>query len=217
MPSNEPFVFYTERRLVALTGVRARNAIELAAALRVVPGSSVFYHTHHQYLSHHFERPVFFNDFAIWVSEALQQPRLAEELAAIDLLQFTSIRNLREAILAELDEFVATGNGGARECPPGDEFHFAKSKSFVMRTGLEASDPADFALKLPETTNISVFYHFFLARLRLERPTSDFAEWFRQRGEEKLARAVDRLDPYSVTLDELRDQIAALVKSYLRG
>jgi hypothetical protein len=76
-PSAEPFVFYTERRLVALTGYRARNLSELLDHLRKVSGSSVFYHTHYLYLIHHFEKPRFYNEFAEWVSEALQEERLA--------------------------------------------------------------------------------------------------------------------------------------------
>ena len=73
MNHTEPFVFYTERRLVALTGLRASNLDQLLGNLRDVPGSSIFYHTHQMYLSHHFETPAFTNDFALLVSEALQR------------------------------------------------------------------------------------------------------------------------------------------------
>lgn len=214
MASAEPFVFQTERRLVALTGVKARNARELAAGLRVLPGSCVFYHTHHQYLSHHFERPVFYNDFATWASETLQERHLAEQLASIDLLNYTSIRQLREAILATLDRYLEARADGGRDCPPGEEFHFARSKSFVMRTGLVANGLEDFLQTLPQASNVSVFYHFFEARLRLDKPTSDFAVWFNAIGQEKLAKAVDRLDPYAMTLDELRDEIVRLGRNY---
>ena len=79
----------SERRLVALTGRRARNLQELLWHLRELGGASVFYHTHHLYLSHHFERPRFYNGFAQWIAEALQEKRLAEEVASIDLLAFT--------------------------------------------------------------------------------------------------------------------------------
>src|SRR5690242_14074964 len=97
-PRAEPFVFYTERRLVVLTGRRASDLSELLDHLREVSGSSIFYHTHYLYLTHHFERPRFYNEFAEWVSEALQEERLAEQLAAIDLLSITSIRDLRDAL-----------------------------------------------------------------------------------------------------------------------
>lgn len=207
MNHNEPFVFYTERRMVALTGRKARNLGELAEGLRTLPGSVIFYHTHHMYLSHHFETPAFSNDFALWVSEALQEEALGERLAAIDLLDFTSIRDLREAILKVVEPAAADS---LRAAPPGDEFHFAKSKSFVMSTGLVARDPEEFFALLPRVSNVSLFFHFFEARLRLERRTNDFTQWLAWRGEERLAREIERLDPYSMSLDELKEKILGL-------
>jgi hypothetical protein len=175
MPCTQPFIFHTERRLVSLTGLRAKNLHELLSALREVSGSSIFYHTHQQYLSHHFEKPLFYNDFALWVSHALQEERLAEKLAAIDLLAFTSIRQLREAIIAVIETYLDENGGRIRDCPPGDEFHFCKSKSFIMPTGIVAHEVPEFFNKLPQVTNISMYFHFFEARLRLERPTNDFS------------------------------------------
>jgi len=210
MNHSEPFRFYTERRLVALTGLRAGNLDELLKHLHEVPGSSIFYHTHHQYLSHHFETPSFSSDFALWVSEALQEERLAEKLAAIDLLSFASIRELREAIVATIEGDLSENGRRLRQCPPGDEFHFCKSMSFMMPTGLVARDPAEFFALLPEVSNVSLFFHFFEARLRLGRPANDFSQWLTWRGDEALAKDVERLDPYIITLDELRDRIVAL-------
>ncbi|MGH7596716.1 MAG: DUF5752 family protein [bacterium] len=214
MPHTQPFIFYTERRLVALTGVNAKNLPELLAGLREVSGASIFYHTHHQYLSHHFEKPVFYNNFARWISEALQEQRLAEQLAAIDLLTFTTIRQLREAIIAMIESYLRENGGRSRECPAGDEFHFCKSKSFIMPTGIVAQDVPDFFSKLPQVSNISLYFHFFEARLRLERPTNDFSRWLAGCGEEKLAKALDKLDPYIMTLDELKDEMVQLGKKY---
>ena len=210
MNHTEPFVFYTERRLVALTGLRASNLDQLLGNLRDVPGSSIFYHTHQMYLSHHFETPAFTNDFALWVSEALQEGALGEKLAAIDLLSFTSVRALREAAVATIEGYVEEIGRRRRECPPGDEFHFCRSKSFIMRTGLIARDPKEFFQVLPQVTNVSLFFHFFEARLRLGRPTNDFSQWLVWRGEERLAKSIDALDPYSMTLDEFKERIVAL-------
>jgi hypothetical protein len=214
MDNAEAFHFYTERRLVQLTGLTARTLPELLSVLRGISGSSVFYHTHHQFLSHHFEKPVVYNDFADWVSEALREDVLAEKLAAIDLLAFTSIRQLREAIVALIEAPLEKAGGRLRECPPGDEFHFCKSKSFIMPTGIVASDVPDFFEKLRGITNISLYFHFLEARLRLERRTNDFSQWLRGRGEAQLADSVDRLDPYVVTLDELKDKIVELGHSH---
>lgn len=214
MNHSEAFHFYTERRLVELTGLKARTLAELASLLHQVPGSSIFYHTHHLFLSHHFEKPVVYNEFAIWVGEALQEEALAERLAAIDLLAFTSVRQLREAIVGLVEAHLGDSGGRLRECPPGDEFHFCKSKSFIMPTGLVAWDVPDFFAKLPKITNISLYFHFLEARLRLEGPTNDFSQWLSWRGEEELAQAVNSLDPYSRTLDELKADMAALGRKY---
>ncbi|MCY3758020.1 MAG: DUF5752 family protein, partial [Acidobacteria bacterium] len=83
MPHSEPFVFNTERRLVVLTGQKARNLPELLAILKRISGSSIFYHTHEEYfLSRQFARREFYNDFALWISEALQEEPLAASFSA---------------------------------------------------------------------------------------------------------------------------------------
>src|SRR5260370_17106451 len=66
-----PFVFYTERRLVGLTGRKARNLGEFLRHLREVSGSSLFYHTHYLYLFPHFEKPMFYNEFPTSLSPTL--------------------------------------------------------------------------------------------------------------------------------------------------
>lgn len=214
MPHREPFIFNTERRLVELCGIRARDLSGLRRALEEVPGSSIFYHTHHLYLEHHFEKPVFYNQFALWVYEALQEEALAEKLGAIDLLAFTSIRQLRQAIIQRIDSHMSSVGYAPRECPYGNEFFFCKSKSFVMPTGIVAHDVPDFISKLPQVTNLSLYFHFYEARLRLERPTNDFSYWLLGRGEEDLAIAIDTLNPYSMTLDELKEAIVGQCRHF---
>jgi hypothetical protein len=217
MPHSEPFVFNTEHRLVESCGITVQGLAELLKALREVPGSSIFYHTHHLYLEHHFEKPAFYNQFALWVCDALQEEALAEKLGTIDLLAFTSIRQLREAIIHRIESHLSGSERSPRECSPGNEFHFCKSKSFVMPTGIVARDVADFVSKLPLVANPSLYFHFFEARLRLERPTNDFSYWLLGRGEEDLAIAIDHLNPYSMTLDELKVEIVNLCAHYGRG
>lgn len=217
MNPGEPFVFYTERRLVALTGRRATNLAELLDHLRRVSGSSIFYHTHYLYLAHHFEKPRFYNEFANWVSHALQEERLAERLAAIDLLAMTSIRDLREAIIAVVERHLRDDARSLRDSPPGDEFHFCEAKSFIMPTGMVAHDVPEFFELVGRVTNSCLHFHFFEARLRLERPTNDFSQWLKDLGESRLARSIDRLNPYLVTLEELKEQIVRIGRRRLRN
>jgi hypothetical protein len=213
MDRKESFVFQTERRLVMLTGKSAHNLREMLNHIREVSGSSIFYHTHHQYLSHHFEKPVFHNDFANWVSTSLLEEALSEKLVAIDLLAFSSIRQLREAIVKTVETYLAEIDGRIRDCLPGDEFHFCESKSFIMPSGVVAYDIPDFFGKLPKVTNASMYFHFFESRLRLEQPTNDFSAWLSYRGAGALAEAIDKLNPYLVTMEELREEIIMLGRS----
>jgi hypothetical protein len=124
---------------------------------------------------------------------------------------------LREAIIAAIERHIESSGHPPRECPPGLELHLCKSRSFIMPTGATAADAADFFAKAPGLTNSSLYFHFFEARLRLERPTNDFSAWMGAIGHEKIARAIDRLDPYVLTLDELKMEIVKLGNKYLGG
>lgn len=214
--SSKPFVFRTEKRLVVLTGRRASDLEELLCHLSQVSGSSIFYHTHYLYLTHHFEKPRFYNEFAAWASEALQEEKLAERLAAIDLLTITSIRQLREVIAATIQKHLVGEKKPPRECPAGEQFHFCEAKSFILPTGQVANTVADFLEILDHVTNACLHFHFFEARLRLEQPTNDFSHWLEGRGEGKLARKIDRLNPYVITLDEFRHEIVKLGRQHRR-
>ncbi len=208
------FKFFTERQLVALTGRKACNLTGMLTHLSAVSGSCIFYHTHHLRLAHHFQKPRFYNEFANWASYALQEERLAERLAAIDLLTVTSIRAIREALIDAISRHVDNAGRAPRECPPGEEFHFCEARSFIMPTGVVARNNAEFFDGIAGVTNACLHFHFFEARLRLERPTNDFSQWLGSRGESRLARRIERLNPYAMTLDELKQEILRLGRKY---
>ena len=210
MTQTDPFNFYTERRLVRLTGRRARTLADLIGHVEGVSGSSIFYHTHHLYLSHHFLKPLFFNDFANWAMDALQERELGEKLGAIDLLEFQAIRPMRNALLDTMKQSARAQRGRKRSCPPGDEFHFCESQSFIVPTGLVARSVPELFEIMPRVSNVSLYFHFFEARLRLDRKTNDFSYWLERQGAPDLADAIDGLDPYIMTLDELRSRIVAV-------
>jgi hypothetical protein len=213
-PAVTPFVFRTERRLVVLTGRKASNLEELLCHLKQVSGSCIFYHTHVSYLAKHFEKPRFHNEFANWTSHALQEEGLAERLAAIDLLTIGSVRDLREAIIATIEKHLDADRKTRRECPPGDEFHFCEAKSFIVPIGQVAHTIPEFFQIIEQVTNACLHFHFFEARLRLEHPTNDFSQWLGDLGESGLARKIDRLNPYDMTLDELKHEIVRAGRRY---
>jgi hypothetical protein len=171
--------------------------------------------SHHYLFSFIISRNRAYKDFADWVSSALQEEGLAERWAAIDLLAMTSIRELREAMLSAIRNHLAEG-GVRRQCPPGSEFHFCEAKSFIMPTGLVARDAAEFFEQVGRVSNACLHFHLFESRLRLEQPTNDFSQWLKGLGETRLAKKIDKLDPYVITLGELKGEIVKLGRKYRR-
>ncbi len=215
--ASNPFYFHSERRLVELTGEKARNLTELLYVLRFIDGAVVFYHTHHAFLDYHDITPDFRSDFAVWVRDEIRDQMLAEKLAGIDPMDYSSIRELREATLGILEEHIEE-YGDRRQARPGKEFFFRRSKSFVLPTGRVAKNLDEFCRHLRKISLRSLFYHLFEARLRLERRTNDFSIWLSDSlGLDSLAAKIDKIDPYVLTLDQLRRRMVALVEAELAG
>jgi len=54
----------------------------------------------------------------------------------------------------------------------------------------------------------------FDAKLRLGKGENDFSRWFEHLGEHTLAEEVTRLDPYTYTLESLRNKIVRLMEEH---
>jgi len=202
--TNQAFIFDTELRLVVLTGTRVRSLRALRAELPTVPDSSIFFHTHQAYLGHNVQRSAPYGDFTRWVSEALREEALAEKLAAIDLLACTTIQELRHSVIDTVDAYLDEPDRPDYECRSEEAFHFCRSRGFVLPTGMVADDVDDFFRKAASISHASLYFHFFEARQQLGRRTTDFSGWLSDRGRPDLAAAIDALNPYVRTLDELR-------------
>jgi hypothetical protein len=127
------------------------------------------------------------------------------------MIQFRSLNLLRNRIVTMIDAYLEQRRE-LRTAPPGEEFYFRESVSFIMPTGLVAYDLSEFADSVERIGFGSLAFHFFDARLRLERGENDFSEWLRARGEDALAAAIARLDPYTHTMDGLRKEVVRLVR-----
>ena len=207
-----PFRFLSTLDLTLLTNRRARDLAELLEHLRAVSNAVVYYHTHHFLAQHQYLSPEPPNDFAYWAVNVLQEDRLGEQLAAIDPVQFTSLRNLRERIIEVIERFLDERRA-LRTAPEGEEFHFREAVTFVVETPHLAHDLSSFADEMEKIGFGSLAYHFFAARLRLESGHNDFSEWLEcQLGEHELARAIARLDPYTYTLEGLRREVIRLIR-----
>ncbi len=214
--AREPFHFYTQVHLHELTGLKASNLAELLEGIREVPGSVIYYHTHRFVLQHQYLTDEPSNEFAYWVSMALQEETLAERLAGIDICEFSSIRPLRERIVEVIENHLASSMGPLREAQEGWEFHFVRSISFIFPTHFEAHTLREFVEVLRKVTINSIYFHMVEARLRLEKGINDFSEWVATSlDNEPLAAEIARLDPYTVAMEGLREQLIGLAGKHL--
>jgi len=163
----------------------------------------------HQYLSP--EPP---NDFAYWVSKVLGEDELGERLASIDTIQFSTVRSLRDKIIATIDNYLKNNmSAKLKFAGEGEEFHFIKSVSFVLQTNYIAYDLKGFADIVKNITIDSIYFHIFESRLRLEKKTNDFSNWIETSiGDKELSDKISRLDPYIHTLEDLRKTIIRIVE-----
>jgi hypothetical protein len=210
----EPFRFYTRLHLTELTGLRAAGLVQLVRLLKSVPGGSIYYHTHRFLQQHQFLSPEPPNDFAYWVREILGEEELGERLASVDIVQYSTIRSLRERIVETVEEYLVERSEAKMRFPrEGGEFHFRKSVSFILPTQHVSYDLREFADILKRITIDSIYFHIFEARLRLEKGTNDFSNWIENSiGDKSLALGIARLDPYVFTLEDLRRTITAMIE-----
>jgi hypothetical protein len=215
--ATEPFRFYTRLHLSELTGLKALTLGELLEFIKTVPGASIYYHTHRFLQQHQYLSPEPPNDFAYWISNLLGENELGERLASIDIIQFASVRNLREKIVAVIEEYLQKHPSAQNKfVNPGEEFHFIKSVSFVFPTGHTANNLKELAENLRRVTIDSIYYHIFESRLRLERDENDLSRWIKDAiGDKVLADRLSRLDPYTFTLDDLRTKLINMIEKSL--
>lgn len=210
-----PFRFFSRLTLTTLTGVKARNLLELKQGLLDLPDDVVYAHTHRFLHQHQFLVPEPPNDFAYWTVQVLGNERVGERLAAIDTVRYGSLAALRWALVGAMERGVSSEEL-AEKVPAGKEFHFKGARRFSLPTGREAWDLVGFAESLRQVTISSLFLHVFEARLRPPLGVNDFSHWLENElDEKKLADDVARLDPYTQTLEGLRARIAEMAEKRL--
>jgi hypothetical protein len=209
----DAFRFFTKLDQTLLLGLRAKTIQELLTGVRSVPDSSIYFHTHRFLHQHHYLSPEPPNDFAYWVTNVLGDDALGERLWSVDIVRFHDISGLRAKLIAILESHLASTERKI-DCATGEEFHFMACKTFVFPTHQEARSLREFAEILGKVSINSLYFHVFDAKLRLEHGENDFSRWFRSLGAAELAEASKRLDPYSHTLEGLRQQLIGLVNRY---
>ncbi|MDP8229522.1 MAG: DUF5752 family protein [Candidatus Gorgyraea atricola] len=217
--NDKSFRFSTRLHLRVLTSLKASNITELLDLIKKVPGSSIYYHTHHFLQQHESLSPEPPNDFSYWIASALNEDVLAEKVASIDTIQFHTIRLLRNEIVRIISEHIkGCPSVKLRFASPEKRFHFIKSISFIITTPYVAKTLKDFLEILEKITVNSIYFHMFEARLRLDKETNDFSFWLgTSLGEKELAYKLQSLDPYTYTMEDLRKKIIDLVEERLKN
>lgn len=213
--AKEPFRFFTRLNLTELTGLRATTLAQLLDLINRVPGSCIYHHTHRFLQQHQYLSPEPPNDFAYWVTEILGEAELGEELSSIDTIQYSSIAELRKKMATTIEVYLRNNRfAKLKFARMGEEFHFLKSVSFILSTSYIAYDLSGFVDIVRKITIDSIYFHIFEARLRLEKGENDFSNWIKNSiGDKKLADEVSRLDPYTYTLENLRERIISIIVS----
>lgn len=218
MPDSQDFVVKDCALVPLATGVRAQSLPGLREGLLTVPADSVYYHFWGGLLRARFDDPEFNNDFAVWVRHALHDLPLAERLAVIDPAEFADAEALRRDVLEvveqRLDEIEAPA-----WAPRDRQFHFMHGQLVVFDTGRRLHEPRELVELLPQLSAGSVFYHLIDARRREPPGEDDFHAWLcaLDAGHEGLVARLAQIDPYFVSLPELRAQYAAACKAYFAG
>ena len=210
----EPFAFFSRLNLPELTGLRAATLPQLLGLIKEVPGSCIYHHTH-SFLQQHdafVSEPL--NDFAYWASSALGDVRLGEKLAGIDTVQFSSLHQIREAIVSVIEAHLKESPlAKFRFAGEGEEFHFVKSVSFIYPINRQAYTLREFLEILKLVSVDCIYFHFIEAKLRLEHVDNDFSSWIRlSLGDSETAEMISRLDPYTQSLEGLKNSIVVILE-----
>jgi hypothetical protein len=210
----KPFYFNTSAHLTRITRYEAKTLSEFLEALRACPLDSIFYHTFQTLEEHHFIPEGFSNDFAHWAVAACNEPALAEELASVDVREFTSVEELRARIVQVVERFLQD-NPGSGPRAAQETFYFCTSETVVLPTSFVAQTLPEFAEGLRRVSVHSIHHHFIEARLRIKLMSNDFSQWLQDVCLTEAARALNRIDIYTATLEEVRGQIVRIVERAL--
>ncbi len=207
-----PFYFNSAAHLLRIGRERANNLTELLEALRTCPNDSIFQHTFQTLQEHHFIREGFSNDFAHWAFAACNEVGLAERLAALDVREFTSIPDLRNRLVAIVEDYLKR-NQRARDRTALEPFYFCASDTVVIPTPFVARNLEEFISSLKKVSIHSIHYHFIEARLRIKLNSNDFSVWLEEEMDlGAVADRMNRIDIYTSTLNDVRDQILRILE-----
>jgi hypothetical protein len=211
--AGKPFYFNSSAHLLRIGRQKATTLGELLEALHTCPDDSIFQHTFRTLEEHHFIRQGFSNDFAHWAFTVCNEVVLAEHLAGVDVRDFTSIAALRERVIKIVADYIHW-NPNSKDRVAREPFYFCSSEIVVLHSLLTATNLREFAEGVAHATVHCIHHHFIEARLRLKLTSNDFSLWLQEEMQlPEVARAVNRIDIYTVTLEDVRRKILRIVSA----
>jgi len=200
------------------TGRKAVTLSELRDNLQIISLDSIYHHFWGGLLTPRFEEREFNNDFAGWVRHNLQDPILAERLAAIDPGSTVNLEELRQDLLDIIEERMDESEA-ISWLRAGRQFEFLRSQLVVFDTNRQLKQPEELAAAVPRMSTSSIFYHFIDARRRLEDCCDDFYYWLTGFGDkfQDLRERLAAIDPFFSSLSQIRLELTLLFENYFEG
>ncbi|MDA2916987.1 DUF5752 family protein [Nitrospinae bacterium AH_259_B05_G02_I21] len=212
-----PFAFVGCVEIKEMLGRRVRDEQELLDNIEEVPPESIYFHTQSYFLRHRYIKGPYPNDFATWTAQEVGDNVLGERLGILNPFAFESVEALRSEIISIIDDHLKALKVVPRVVH-GEPFEFMSSRIIEIPTGIEVETFEDFASALKDVDVSVIYFHVFEAELRMGKGHSDFAIWLETSvGQGALAERLDAIDPYLLSLEELRAQILERCHEALDG
>jgi len=206
-----PFDFVTASYLTRIGNQSAGTLAELLMGLEHCSDASIFHHTFQTLGTHHFLTEGFSNDFAQWALSSANRNDLAEQLAALDIRDYTSIAALRSDLCRVVRDFCA-GQPQFASQSGLERFYFCESVEVTVPLGRSARNLDEFRDGLTHLSHAAFYFHFISSRLRLQLQTNDFSHWLSASlGLRTLADNINHIDVYTNTLDSARAKMLRLI------
>ena len=206
-----PFEFFTVAHLTRIGNLSAGTLTELLSGLEQCSDASIFHHTFQTLGTHHYLTEGFSNDFAQWVLADTNRSRLAEQLAALDIRDYTSIAAIRDDLCRLLHEYIEQHPEFANQ-QALNRFYFCENIEINLPFGVTARTLEEFHAGVRRLSHAAFYFHFISSRLRLQLRTNDFSYWLANSlGLKRLAENINQIDIYTNTLDSARTKLLQLV------
>jgi len=207
----KPFCFWGCSEIRESLNVRVDSERQLLDRLETVPVESIYHHTVRSLLRRQVVATAYPDDFSSWVATEVRDAALAEKLALPSPFDFPDTEAFRQHLLDVLDDHLAELRYDPRVIF-GSPFYFQRGHLDAVPLELEVRDLPSFRAALAQVDDSSIYFHAVEAIGRLDKPRGDMAAWVDEvldLGD--LARAMEGIDPFVMSLSAVRDRMLELI------